>query len=144
MYFAGGIFMWWVCDVMMYEFLLPPDVPYSAPAYGQDLSNLNLSKSTTSGVSSAGSRSSKTEILRVTRGRLHDKESPSHSHQVDNKRKRNSSRENSLESLLEEEDPLSEECSAESLGQQNENHKSSKILQMFIFGNQREDDVSFC
>ena len=56
------------------------------------------------------SRGSKSEILRISRGRL--KEEQSSAHQLDNKRKRNSSRENSLESLLEEEDQTSEDCTS--------------------------------
>ena len=56
------------------------------------------------------SRGSKSEILRISRGRL--KEEQASAHQLDNKRKRNSSRENSLESLLEEEDQTSEDCTS--------------------------------
>ena len=56
------------------------------------------------------SRGSKSEILRISRGRL--KEDQASVHQLDNKRKRNSSRENSLESLLEEEDQTSEDCTS--------------------------------
>lgn len=52
-------------------------------------------------------RGSKSEILRISRGRL--KDDPTSGHQLDNKRKRNSSRENSLESLLEEEDQTAED-----------------------------------
>ena len=55
-------------------------------------------------------RGSKSEILRISRGRL--KEDQASAHQLDNKRKRNSSRENSLESLLEEEDQTSEDCTS--------------------------------
>ena len=94
------------------------DVPYTvSPAGPHDNSDRNLSQS-----SSLRSKSSKTEILRISRGRLKDGESFSstnhlQSSQIDNKRKRNSSRENSLESLLEEEDPTSEDhASRESLG----------------------------
>ena len=56
------------------------------------------------------SKSSKTEILRISRGRLKDDQPGPN--QLDNKRKRNSSRENSLESLLEEEDQTSEDCAS--------------------------------
>ena len=53
---------------------------------------------------------SKSEILRISRGKLKDDQTSAH--QLDNKRKRNSSRENSLESLLEEEDQTSEDCTS--------------------------------
>ena len=99
------------------------DVPYTSPSVAgtvqlntSDISDLNLSKSTRT-------KSSKTEILRISRGRLKDDliQQQSSQNAIDNnKRKRNSSRENSLESLLEEEDPTSasEECvSRDSLGQ---------------------------
>ena len=59
----------------------------------------------------ASSRGSKSEILRISRGRLKPEDQAS-VHQLDNKRKRNSSRENSLESLLEEEDQTSEDCTS--------------------------------
>jgi hypothetical protein len=50
--------------------------------------------------------------LRISRGRLKTDDQTS-GHQLDNKRKRNSSRENSLESLLEEEDgQTSEDCTS--------------------------------
>ena len=97
------------------------DVPYNgvSPAGTHDNSDRNLSKSASQ---RAGSNSSKTEILRISRGRLKDGDSlssshPSQSSLIDNKRKRNSSRENSLESLLEEEDQTSgDNASRESLG----------------------------
>ena len=95
------------------------DAPYNAvsPAGPHDHSDRNLSKSASH---RAGSNSSKTEILRISRGRLKDGDSLGSSHQsslIDNKRKRNSSRENSLESLLEEEDQTSgDNASRESLG----------------------------
>ena len=57
-----------------------------------------------------GTKGSKSEILRISRGRL--KEEQAAAQQLDNKRKRNSSRENSLESLLEEEDQTSEDCTS--------------------------------
>ena len=63
------------------------------------------------GVSGLPSRGSKSEILRISRGRLKEEQAGS-GHQLDNKRKRNSSRENSLESLLEEEDQTSEDCTS--------------------------------
>ena len=100
----------------------PSDVSYTSPGVAgtvqlntSDISDLNLSKSTRI-------KSSKTEILRISRGRLKDDlQQQSSQNAIDNnKRKRNSSRENSLESLLEEEDPTSasEECvSRDSLGQ---------------------------
>ena len=81
------------------------DVPHKSAMQGQEI---NLTKP-------RRGNSSKTEILRISRGRLKD-DQPS-TNQLDNKRKRNSSRENSLESLLEEEDGTSEDCaSRESLG----------------------------
>ena len=97
------------------------DAPYNgvSPAGTHDHSDRNLSKSASH---RAGSNSSKTEILRISRGRLKDGDTLSSSHQsqsslIDNKRKRNSSRENSLESLLEEEDQTSgDNASRESLG----------------------------
>ena len=83
-----------------------PDVPRAAPAIRSQESHL---------AKTGRMKSSKTEILRISRGRLKD-DQPS-ANQLDNKRKRNSSRENSLESLLEEEDGTSEDCaSGESLG----------------------------
>ena len=63
-----------------------------------------------SGGGGGPSRGSKSEILRISRGRL--KEEQASAQQLDNKRKRNSSRENSLESLLEEEDQTSEDCTS--------------------------------
>ena len=91
----------------------PSDVPDNR---SHDFSDINLTKA-------SQRSSSKTEILRITRGRLKDDPGSTlaNQHQIDNKRKRNSSRENSLESLLEEEDPVSEECvSRDSIGQQNQ------------------------
>ena len=66
-------------------------------------------------VSAARARASKTDILRVSRGRVRE---PPPAQPAENKRKRASSRENSLESLLEtEEDPAPEDsASRESLG----------------------------
>ena len=84
---------------------MTPDAPHAAPLCNDvTLAKVNRMKS------------SKTEILRISRGRLKD-DQPS-ANQLDNKRKRNSSRENSLESLLEEEDGTSEDCAAsrDSLG----------------------------
>ena len=69
--------------------------------------------------SAARARASKTEILRVSRGRLREPREPPPAQPAENKRKRPvSSRENSLESLLEtEEAEGAEECDdRESLG----------------------------
>ena len=88
----------------------PPQNSVQLTTWLQSLSEIPCTTGLEEKSSKSRSKSSKTEILRISRGRLKD-DQPS-PNQLDNKRKRNSSRENSLESLLEEEDQTSEDCAS--------------------------------
>jgi len=106
----------------------PPQNSVQLTTWLQSLSEIPCTSAIEENPTKSRSKSSKTEILRISRGRLKD-DQPS-PNQLDNKRKRNSSRENSLESLLEEEDQTSEDCaSRESLTYLDEEQTQNQFRQ---------------